>query len=62
MNFFCCTVFFSGICFGKDLAFIILDLSVQSSLLKDIILVDPYSIQRQWVDTEFIKDVMMTLY
>ena len=55
-------MFFSGICFGKDLAFIKLDLSGQRSLLKDIILVDPYSIQSQRVGTEFIKDAMMILY
>lgn len=39
-----------------------LNLSDQRSLLKNIILVDPYSIQSQRVSTEFIKDVMMVLY
>lgn len=47
---------------GKVLAFITLDLGGQRPLLKDIILVNPYTIQSQRAGLEFIKDVTMVLY
>lgn len=61
VNCFCCTLFFTGICSGKVLAFIILDLGRQRPLLKDIILINLYNIQSQRVGFEFIKDPMMIL-
>lgn len=43
-------MFFSGICLGKVLAFITLDLGEQKPFIKDVILVNSDNIQSQGVD------------